>query len=172
MSSEQLTLDQAIAQRRQGGDLAAQADEQMTRMVFFTLGGQLFAVAGASISEILPLGAIAFVPGCPAAMLGVINVRGAIESVINLAALLGLRQGERSRHSAIMLAVAAEMRSGLTVDAIVDVAEVPQSALQAPPATTPATLDGIVTGTVRLGDKVATLIELDRLFQEFARGLG
>ena len=172
MSSDAMTLDQIVEQRRLGGDLAAQVDEKVTRMVLFTVGERLFAVAGASIREILPLGGIAFVPGCPPSMLGVINVRGDIESVISLAAVLGLGQGKASRHSSIMLAMAGGMRSGLAVDAIIDVAEVPESAVQPPPATTPAALENIVTGTVMHRGAAATLIELDRLFQEFTRGLG
>ena len=172
MSTERLSLDEIIEQRRQEEDLAAQVDEQTVRMVLFTVGAQLFAVAGSSVREILPLGTIAFVPGCPDAMLGVINVRGAIESVLSLAALLGLREGEGSRHRSILLAVAAGMRSGLTVDAIVDVAEIPESAVQPAPATTPAALAGVVAGAVSYRDRVATLIELDRLFQDFTRSLG
>ena len=172
MSGNTTTLEEILEQRQLGGDLAIQVDEKTTRIVFFTIGERLFAVAGASIREILPLGEIAFVPGCPSSMLGVINVRGDIESVVSLAAMLGMSESNRSRHSSIMLALAGGIRSGLTVDAIVDVAEVPQSAVMPPPATTPATLDGIVVGTLMHRDKPATLIELDRLFQDFTRGLG
>ena len=64
------------------------------------------------------------------------------------------------------------MRSGLTVDAIFDVAEVPESAVQPPPATTPSALEDIVTGTITHRERAATLIQLERLFQEFKRGLG
>ena len=172
MTTQHLTLDQIISQRRQTADLAAQVDEPTSRMVFFTLGGRQFAVAGTVIREILPRGAIAFVPGCPPAMLGVINVRGDIESVISLAGLLGQGEASPSRHSSIMLAEAGGMRSGLTVDAIVDVAEIPDSAVQPPPATTPAALAGIVVGTIIRGDRAVTVIALERLFQDFAQGLG
>lgn len=172
MSSDVLTLDQIVEQRRLASDLAAQVDEETSRMVFFTLQDKMYAVAGASIREILPLGDIAFVPGCPSSMLGIINVRGDIESVICLSALLGGAESTRSRYSSIMLAIAADMRSGLLVDSIIDVAEIPQSAIRPPPATTPTALDGIVTGTVVHGDTVATVIGLDRLFTDFKRGVG
>ena len=171
MTNDAMTLDEIVEQRRSVIDLASQVDEPTTRMVLFTVGGKLFAVAGTSIREILPMRDIAFLPGGPTSLLGVINVRGDIESVISLAALLGLNEGQRSRHSSILLASAAGISSGLTVEAVIDVAEIVDSAVQTPPATTPVSMEGIVVGTVTHGDSVATLIELDRLFQDFARNL-
>ena len=167
-----LTLDQIVEQRRQAVDLAAQVDEVTVRMVFFTLADHLYAVEGEYIREILPLCPIAFVPGCPASMLGVINVRGDLESVISLAKLLGVEEGKATRYSSILLAQAGNMRSGLVVDAIFDVAEIPESVIQPAPATTPSALAEIVTGAVVHRDKVATQIKLDHLFHEFMRGLG
>ena len=169
---ENLTLDQIVEQRRQTVDLAAQVDEKTIRVVFFTLGELLYAIEGAAIREILPLCPVAFVPGCPSSMLGIINVRGDLESVISLGQLLGMTESPPSRYSSILLAEAGGMRSGLTVDAIFDVAEVPESAVQPPPVTTPSALEDIVTGTITHRERAATLIQLERLFQEFKRGLG
>ncbi len=171
MSASPSILDTIIEQRQLGDKDIAQVDEQTTRMVFFTIGGQIFAIKGAVIREILAYCDIAYMPGCPSAMKGVINVRGDIESVISLAALLGLTEAPLSRKSSILLAEAGGMRSGLTVDAVIDVAEIPESAIQPAPCTTANHQQGIMTHAVTNGTLVATMIELDPLFQNFARGL-
>jgi purine-binding chemotaxis protein CheW len=171
MTASASLLDQIVAQRQLGDKDIADVDEHTTRMVFFVVGGQLFAVKGASVKEILAYCEMAFVPGCPATMRGVINVRGDIESVVSLAGLLGLPEGEVTRKTSILLADGAGMRSGLIVDAVSDVAEIPDSAIQAVPCTTSLNQQGIMTHTVTNRDKVATMIEIEPLFQNFARGL-
>ena len=171
MAQDRVTLNQILDQRQLGNRDVAEVDERSTRMVFFLVGGRTFAASGASIREILAYSGVAYVPGCPPSMLGVINVRGDIESVISIAKLLGLAEASPGRTTSILLAEAGGIRSGLIVDAIIDVAEIPHSAIKAAPCTTSAALEEIMTGSVTHQDMVATLIEIEPLFQNFARGL-
>ena len=75
-----------------------------------------------------------FVPGCPPSLEGVINVRGDIATVIRLHDVLQLPAPASGQDSAIMLGSGAGIESGLRVDRIVDVVDVPNSNLQPPPA--------------------------------------
>ena len=65
-----------------------------------------------------------FLPGCPPSLEGVINVRGDIELVVRLRALLGLPEAAPGQASRIVLGQASAMRSGIRVDRVEDVVDV------------------------------------------------
>ena len=59
-------------------------DEELVELVFFKLLDHFYAIFGTDAKEILPLLRINQIPGAPANILGVINVRGDIESVLDI----------------------------------------------------------------------------------------
>ncbi|CAK0763131.1 Chemotaxis protein CheW [Gammaproteobacteria bacterium] len=147
-------------------------EESTLKLVIFSIQNELFAIAGTHIREILPYTAIHFVPGCPAALEGVINVRGDITSVIRLGGLLGLNKTPITRHSSILLGVGGGMISGLLIDRMLDVLDTPQSAIRPPATTLPSHLQTFVSGIYRHCDQAVTVLDLELLFQEYLRGLG
>jgi purine-binding chemotaxis protein CheW len=76
------TLDQVLTQRRESRQEIVNVDEPTVKLVIFALGEKYFAFHGERIREILAQADVFFVPGSPASLEGVINVRGDIESVI------------------------------------------------------------------------------------------
>ncbi len=84
-------LEQVLRQRQNSHQDIVDVDEPVIKLVIFSLGEQHFALAGESVKEVLPgTETVFFVPGMPASVEGVINVRGNIESVIQLHALMQL----------------------------------------------------------------------------------
>ena len=74
-----------ILSQRLGHQEIIDVDEPVIKLVIFSLGEQHFAFLGEAIKEVLPgTETVFFVPGMPASVEGVINVRGDIESVIQL----------------------------------------------------------------------------------------
>lgn len=132
--------------------------------VVFSLGEHRFAVPGEQVVEILPLVPIHFVPGCPPALEGVIEVRNGIWAVLGLAALLECPAGPVTRRAAILLARAAGREGGLRVDAVEDVLQLPAEALLAPPVDAPGALAGLVTGLFMYCGEVVPTLDLGRLF--------
>jgi purine-binding chemotaxis protein CheW len=85
------------------------------------LGAEHYALALEHVLEVVELGEITPVPGSPAAVLGLRNLRGEILPALDLSALLGiLGDGEPRR-----LVVVAEggRRAGLAVDDVIDFSE-------------------------------------------------
>jgi purine-binding chemotaxis protein CheW len=173
MNQQALTLDQVLIQRRDSSQEIVDVDEPSVKLVIFELGGEWFAFPGEAIREILPQVDIFFVPGCPSSLEGVINVRGDIESVIRLAELLGKPVAETPPpSSSILRGVGCGMHSGIRVDRVVDVLDVVQSAIQPPPATLPEHMRRIVSGLMRHQDKPVAILDLNRIFEDYHRGLG
>ena len=166
------TLDQVLTVRRVAHAEVVDVDEPTVKLVVFELGGQLFAFPGDRVREILSDVEVFFVPGSPPFLEGVINLRGDIESVLLLEGLLQLPEGTGTRASSILLGRSRTMTSGIRVDRVVDVADVPQGALLQPPATLPEQMRSLVRNVLQLGDRPVAVLDLDLIFDALTRGLG
>lgn len=169
------TLEETLAWR--SADVAqddGQAGEEMLKLVIFELGGERFACRGEHIREIIFAAEVYFVPGCPDTLEGVINVRGDITSVIRLDRLLELANGSirPGQRSSILLGRGNGMESGIRVGQVIDVIDLPARDIQPSPATLPETLRLRMPGVLHFQQGAVTLLDLDRLFADYARGLG
>lgn len=90
-------------------------------------GGEDYAVPAGLVREVDELGTISPVPGAPAAVVGVRNVRGRIVPVLELATLLGLARGEPER---VVIVEHEAHAAALAVDAVLDVAALPSGAFE------------------------------------------
>ena len=143
------------------------ADEALRKLVIFELEGERYALAGACVSEIVALGAICFVPGCPPSLDGVISVRGDILSVINLYTLLGKRTPQRRDGASLLLGHTRAMHSALRVGCVLDVTDVAESAIQSPLANLSAPMAQIVSGVVAWRGEPVIILDLERLFDDY-----
>jgi len=118
-----------IESRRQA-DRTENVSEKMILVVIFRCGDRLFAFKGSHVKEIVPLIKINAVPGCPPSFLGVINLRGTIESIASMHALLGMSVPEFTPEQKILVIESEGMRTGLLVDTVEDVTEIPENDIQ------------------------------------------
>lgn len=88
------------------------------------IAGEQYALPVDGVLEVAELGHVTPVPGAPASVLGVRNLRGQLITVVDLATLLGLEgDGPRER---IVITQEGDRRAGLVVEAILDVESVSQ----------------------------------------------
>lgn len=166
------TLDQVLRQRRSAQEAVVNVEEQSTKLVVFALGPLRYAFAGSCVAEVLGTRRIFSVPGCPASLVGVINVRGEIESVIRLHELLGIAPEDARTDTPILLGRGRALRSGILVDRVIDVVDVPVSSILPPPSTLSAHLKGLVTGAVEIAGDTVTLLDIDQVFSNYSGGNG
>ncbi len=104
-----------------------------------------YALPVTRVLEVAELGDLTPVPGSPASVIGVRNLRGQVIPVMALATLLGLSGEEPER---IVVVEAGERYAGLAVDAVVDVGELPAASEQvdSPYLTAAALVDGLLVG--------------------------
>ncbi|HNF92952.1 MAG TPA: chemotaxis protein CheW, partial [Accumulibacter sp.] len=80
----------AVARRASTALQAQQtAAESPQQYLTFVLGGEMFAVGILNVKEIIEYGQLTEIPMMPAFIRGVINLRGAVVPVIDLAARFG-----------------------------------------------------------------------------------
>lgn len=166
------TLDSLLALKREAAQRQiVEVDEPTVKLVIFALGEEWFALAGHQVREILPHTPTHFVPGCPPSLEGVINVRGDIESVIRLGEVLGLSESPGPGPTSILLGQATAMRSGLRVDRVIEVADFPRSAIHPPMESPSERLRHLTAGVLQFQGRPVILLDLERLFQDYARSL-
>lgn len=171
MSDSDLSLDQILEARRGEARQVVNVDEPQIKLVIFTLAEEWFAFLGEKVREVLSDSPVFYLPGCPDSLEGVINVRGDIETVVDLRLVLGFPPGDGRAESRILLCRGADMRSGVRVDSVREVTDVAQSRLQAPPHTIPEHRKLIVLGVVEFGGHMVSVLDLERLFSDYRSGL-
>lgn len=131
--------------------------------ITFEVGGQLFGLDIMAIREIRAWTPVTKLPSVPHYVAGVVNLRGTVLPVIDLAARLGWPETEASpRHAIIVTQIGAQAR-GLIVDSVSDIVTIAADTLQAPPATS---IDGVVPfieGLAAIGEQMVMVLDLDKL---------
>lgn len=140
----------------------AEVDEEQIKVVIFIVDGDRYAFFGEDIREILPAGEISWVPGVPDYLLGLVNVRGDIESVIDIRQFMGTNR-LAGNNGLIALAIQGDFRSGIFIDTIEDVKDVPRSALHAPLSTLNGAARELVIGELNLDGVIIPLLDIGKL---------
>ncbi len=107
-----------------------------SQLLTFQLGNNVYGVDILQVREIRGIGPIAVLPGAPAYLRGVMNLRGAVVPVIDLRKRLGLPEIEISRFAVIIVVRIEDKSVGLLADAVNEVLTVPPERLEPPPSLT------------------------------------
>ena len=149
------------------GDLAGGATTGTRQYLTFHLGTEEYAVPLLRVREIIPYGDVTRVPKTPKSIRGVINLRGSVVPVVDLAVRFALPAAEVTRFTCIVI-VETEIDErtavlGLLVDSVREVVDLAASDIEpAPSFGTRVRLDDLV-GMGRLGDRFALVLELDHV---------
>lgn len=143
-------------------------EEDQVKIVVFRAGGQCYAFYGRDVREILSGREIYPVPFLPEHLPGLINVRGDIEAAIDICRFLG---GQRAGTGKELIAMVqhGSFRSGVIVDSIDDVLDVPLSSIMPPLPTLTGILRDLVAGSVEFAGQPVALIDIEKLAARVAR---
>ncbi len=110
----------------------------LKEFLFFFSGSRSYVLPTDAISGVIPVEStdITFLPGAPASILGVCNVRGRIVQVIDLALLLGTTR-KMTGSSRLILVDSAGVTSALLTDGIDGVRALSKDQLQMVPTSWP-----------------------------------
>ena len=142
------------------GDVA-RAGDVVRRWIGFELAGQLYGVPILAVQEVLADAEIEPVPGAPAEVLGVINLRGQIVSVIDLRRRLGLSPPEKEKGPLIVFDGTSETVAA-RVDCVTNVRQIADPAIKPSPRTGQQACKA-VTGLVTRGGEMMTLLDVPAL---------
>jgi len=142
-----------------------EVDERSVKLVVFSLKKYLFAFLGNEVREILPADEITWIPGATEFIPGVINIRGDIEAVIDLGRVLGLVDTDKDQGFFIMARLEGQS-NGILVDSIIDVLDVPISALTQPLLSLELRLSQLVINQWEYKDNIVNVLSVSRIFDQ------
>jgi purine-binding chemotaxis protein CheW len=115
---------QLASRRAQAGTASTALPVQV-----FLLGEQRYGIELSKLAEVVTFNKCTPVPGAPAEVLGVINLRGEIRVVADLSRLLGLGNGDTAATGYVLLVGKRGYEVGLRVDRLDQIQLIPQEAL-------------------------------------------
>ena len=133
----------------------------------FMLAGEEYGVGILRVREIIEHRPITRVPGMPAAVQGVINLRGSVVPVVDLAVKFGLPPRPITRWTCFVIVEVAldgqQTAIGLLTDSVSEVLELGPEDIEVPPAFGTRVRLDFLLGMGRHDDKFIMLLDLDRL---------
>ena len=108
---------------------------EQIEVVGFTLSYEQYGVESQYVREVYPLKEFTPVPCTPAFVLGIINLRGAILSILDLRKFFDLPETGLGDLNRVIVLSSEDMEFGVLADAITGVRKVLRDGLQPPPPT-------------------------------------
>lgn len=150
-----------------GSAAVASGNTAPAQYLTFTLGGEMFGVGILNVKEIIEFGNLTEIPMMPPFIRGVINLRGAVVPVIDLAARFGSKTTEVGRRTCIVIVEVSddEIRHdiGIIVDAVSEVLEIPGSEIEPPPSFGARIRADFIQGMGKVAGKFVILLDITRV---------
>lgn len=147
--------------------LVNMAMQENQQYLTFLLNGESFAIGILCIKEIIEYSGLTEVPMMPRCIRGVINLRGAVLPVLDLAVRFGKKPGLVSKKTCIVIVeVQAGGEShdmGVVVDAVNAVLEIPRSEIEPPPAFGAKIRTDFIEGMGKVNGNFVILLNVDEV---------
>jgi purine-binding chemotaxis protein CheW len=147
-------------------DPTPQLTHRRVELIAFCIGEQEFCVDIMSVREIRGWSPATPLPQTPGYIRGVINLRGAVLPIMDLAERLGLPATEASVRSVIIVVKVGERMVGLLVDAVSDILSITQDLIQPTPDVACDRVKAFVRGLISVEGRMISEIALERLLPE------
>ena len=120
-----------LARTRQWAEQEQQEQvEDWLEVLTFSISGELYAIESQHVAEVLPLTQYTALPGVPPYVLGIVNVRGHIVSLLDLRVLFDLPIGGLSDKNFMAVLRSKEMEFGLLIDRVQGIGRIRRDGLQ------------------------------------------
>src|SRR6185369_14264321 len=134
-----------------------------SELITFEVEGQLFGLDVMAIREIRAWTPVTRLPGVPHYVAGVVNLRGTVLPVVDLAARLGWPATEATARHAIIVTQSGGQVRGLIVHSVSDIVAITDDALQPPPAPSGDSVVGFLEGLVTHDERMIMVLDLKAL---------
>ena len=142
-------------------------NDKITQLVSFTVGADKFAVEISDIHEINRFEHINRIPDLPAHFLGVIDLRGTVIPVVNLADKLGIQNQDISKDTRIIIVGFNGDKIGILVDGVSEVIRISTGSLERPSSVFKSLNSEYICGIIRNNKQLIIVLDLPKLFKDY-----
>ena len=151
----------------QAGLHLQEAVVQGQQYLTFTVASEVFAITISAIKEIIEYRPPTEVPMMPPHIRGVINLRGRVVPVIDLAVRFGRAKGEISRRTCIVILEitqdALQQEIGVVVDAVSAVLDMADVDIEPPPKFGAKLRTDFISGMGKVAEKFVIILDVDKV---------
>ena len=142
------------------------AGDEVSQLVTFRLKDETYGINVMQVQEVLRVSEIAPVPGAPHYVLGIINLRGNVVTVIDTRMRLGLATSEVTDATRIVIIESAKHVVGILVDSVAEVVELRQSEIDHAPSVGNEESARYIQGVASRDDDLLIVVDLNKLLCE------
>src|SRR5690554_4676430 len=145
---------------------AQSADDPVLQWVTFCLDSETYGINVMQVQEVLRYTEIAPVPGAPDYVLGIINLRGNVVTVIDTRQRFGLLPAPVTEQSRIVIIEADRQVVGILVDSVAEVVYLRQSEIETAPHIGTDESAKFIQGVCNKNDELLILVDLEKMMTD------
>ncbi len=142
-------------------------DGHTAQYLTFMLGGEAFGIGIMAVKEIIEFAGITEVPMMPDSIRGVINLRGAVVPVMDLAARFGRPQSVPGKRTCIVIVEldndGERQLTGVVVDAVSAVLDIPAADIEPAPSFGTRIRGDFIAGMGKVNGRFVILLNVDQV---------
>ncbi|MDX1810882.1 MAG: chemotaxis protein CheW [Gammaproteobacteria bacterium] len=147
-------------------EASALEDDEVGRWVTFELERETYCISVSDVREVLRFTEIAPVPGAPDYVIGIINLRGNVVTVIDTRNRFGLSPKEVDDNTRIVIIEIDGQEVGILVDSVAEVVNIANSAIEAAPNVGNEETSRYIQGVTSRDGRLLILVDLNKLLSE------
>ena len=139
------------------------APDPLVQYVTYRLAGETYGINVMQVQEVLRPSEIAPVPGAAHYVLGIINLRGNVVTVIDTRQRFDLAPGEITDSSRIIITEIAGQVVGILVDSVTEVVDVRATEIETAPSVGNTEMARYIQGVCNRDGELLILVDLEKL---------
>ncbi|WP_078118951.1 chemotaxis protein CheW [Thiosocius teredinicola] len=140
--------------------------DAVIQLVTFRLKDETYGINVMQVQEVLRVTEIAPVPGAPSYVLGIVNLRGNVVTVIDTRTRFGLPTTEVDDSSRIVIIESEQQVVGILVDSVAEVVELRQSEIDTAPNVGTEESSRYIQGVASRDSDLLIVVDLNKLLTE------
>jgi purine-binding chemotaxis protein CheW len=145
---------------------AKAGNDPILQWVTFHLGDETYGINVMQVREVLRYTEIAPVPGAPGYVIGIINLRGNVVTVVDTRERFGLLSSDVTDNTRIVILESDDQVVGIMVDSVAEVVYLRQSEIETAPNVGSNESSRYIQGVCHKNDELLILIEIEKLLTE------
>ncbi|MEJ2464221.1 MAG: chemotaxis protein CheW [Candidatus Thiodiazotropha sp.] len=141
-------------------------DGPLIQFVTFVLMDETYGINVMQVQEVLRVTEIAPVPGAPSYVLGIINLRGNVVTVVDTRTRFGLPSAEMDDSSRIIVIESDKQVVGILVDAVAEVVELRENEIDVAPNVGTEDSSRYIQGVATREEGLLILVDLNKLLTD------
>ena len=147
-------------------DVVESNDDTIIQWVTFHLENEKYGIKVMQVQEVLRMTEIAPVPGAPHYVLGIINLRGNVVTVVDTRRRFGLPDVDNDDETRIVIIEANNNVVGILVDSVAEVVDLKMSEIETAPNVGNDESSKYIQGVSSRGEELLILVDVNKLLSD------